>query len=207
MSVILNQKPPPDAGEGEVADPIPYTDEELQEIEAIVKNAVGFDEERGDRFAIHQTRFSPDANDVMVQQLQEEQQMQMIERYLRYGLIVLALLLGVWLIRSIAKQGSKLDESGLMIAGDGEDKERLEAQRMGDDEDVEDLVLMDDDVYTSKLSAEAQQALKRKHRLYKEVQDQVNNNPDDAAELIRTWLIEDAIEVERERAEKQKARA
>jgi flagellar M-ring protein FliF len=62
-------------------------------------------------------------------------------------------------------------------------------------------------VYTSKLSAEAQQALKRKHRLYKEVQNQVINQPDEAAELIRTWLIEDAIEVERERAEKQRARA
>jgi len=62
-------------------------------------------------------------------------------------------------------------------------------------------------VYMSKLSPEAQQALKRKHRLYKEVQNQVTNRPDEAAELIRTWLIEDAIEVERERAEKQKARA
>jgi len=214
VSVILNQKPPPEAGAGEgegeaAAEPVPYTNEELQEIEEIVKNAVGFNPERGDRFAIHQTRFSPDANDVMVQQLQEEQQMQMIERYLRYGLIVLALLIGVWLIRSIAKRGSELDEDGLMIAGgEAGEQESLEAKRRRDeDDDVEDLVLSDDDVYTSKLSAEAQQALKRKHRLYKEVQNQVLDHPDEAAELIRTWLIEDAIEVERERAEKQKARA
>lgn len=208
VSVILNQKPPPDNGEGAAGEPVSYTDEELQEIEAIVKNAVGFDEERGDRFAIHQTRFSPDANDMMVQQLQEEQQMQMVERYLRYGLIVMALLLGVWLIRSIAKQGGDLDENGLMITGDDDENERLEAERrMGEDDDVEDLVLMEDDVYMSKLSPEAQQALKRKHRLYKEVQNQITNRPDEAAELIRTWLIEDAIEVERERAKKQKARA
>jgi len=202
VSVILNQKPPPDA-EGEGAEPVPYSDEELQEIESIVKNAVGFDPERGDRFAIHQTRFTPDANDVMVEQ-------QQYERYLRYGLIVLALLLGVWLIRSIAKRGGELDENGLLVPGsdqqrDGEDG-ALVAEGQMDDEDVEDLVLMDD-VYTSKLSAEAQQALRRKHRLYKEVQNQVIEHPDEASELIRTWLIEDAIDKERERSEKQNAPA
>lgn len=208
VSVILNQKPPAEAAEGEAPDPEPYTEEELQEIESIVKNAVGFDPDRGDRFAIQQTRFSPDANDTMVQQLREEQQMQMIERYVRYGLIVLALLLGVWLVRSIAQRGA-LDDDDLMIAeGEPDDQEALEAKRrMDEDEDVEDLVLMDDDMYTSKLSAEAQQALKRKHRLYKEVQNQVLDRPDEAAELIRTWLIEDVIEVERERAEKQRAHA
>lgn len=209
VSVILNQKLPPEGEGGEAAEPVPYTDEELQEVEDIVKNAVGFNEERGDRFAIHQTRFSPDANDTMVQQLREEQQMQQLEQYIRYGLIVLALLLGVWLIRSIAQRGGDLDDGGLLIASrDSDEDEALEAQqRMNDEDDVEDLVLMGDDVYTSKLSAEAQQALKRKHRLYQEVQNQVTEHPDEAAELIRTWLIEDAIEVERERAEKQKARA
>jgi len=208
VSVILNQKPPAEAAEGEAAEPEPYTEEELQEIESIVKNAVGFDPDRGDRFAIQQTRFSPDANDTMVQQLREEQQMQMIERYVRYGLIVLALLLGVWLVRSIAQRGA-LDDDDLMIAdGESDDQEALEAKRrMDEDDDVEDLVLLDDDMYTSKLSAEAQQALKRKHRLYKEVQNQVLERPDEAAELIRTWLIEDVIEVERERAEKQRAHA
>lgn len=208
VSVILNQKLPPD-GEGE--EPVPYTVDELDEIEAIVKNAVGFDEERGDQFAIHQTRFSPDANNLMVDQLREEQHQQQIERYVRYGLIVLALLLGVWLIRSIAKRGGELDENGLLMPGSdrlrgGEDGALVAAgrQQQGEDGDVEDLMLVDD-VYTSKLSPEAQQALRRKHRLYQEVQTQVLDRPDEAAELIRTWLIEDAIAQERERVERQQA--
>lgn len=207
VSVILNQKP----GEGEGAEPVPYTQEELDEIEAIVKNAVGFDEERGDRFAIHQTRFSPDANNPMVDQLREERRQQQIQQYVRYGLILLALLLGMWLIRSIAKRGGELDDDGLLLPGsrqqlDGtsEDEALVAAGRGEGDEDVEDLMLVDD-VYTSKLSPEAQQALRRKHRLYQEVQDQVSEHPDEAAELIRTWLIEDALANERERAARQKA--
>ncbi len=212
VSVILNQKPAPDA-EGDAAEPVPYTQEELDEIESIVKNAVGFDEERGDRFAIHQTRFSPDANSVMIEQLRQEQRRQQIQQYVRYGLILLALLLGVWFIRSIAKRGGELDENGLMLpgssrqlAGAGEDDALVAAGRAEGDDDVEDLMLVDD-VYTSKLSPEAQQALRRKHRLYQEVQGQVLEHPDDAAELIRTWLIEDAIASERERVARQRITA
>lgn len=208
VSVILNQKMPPE-GEGE--EPIPYTQEELDEIEAIVKNAVGFDEERGDQFAIHQTRFSPDANNPMVDQLREEQRQQQIEQYVRYGLILMALLLGVWLIRSIAKRGGELDEDGLLLPGagaqQGDEEDALMAarrQQQGEDGDIEDLMLVDD-VYTSKLSPEAQQALRRKHRLYQEVQTQVLEHPEEAAELIRTWLIEDALAQEREHRKKQQA--
>src|SRR5690606_27546457 len=64
VSVLLNAKRQggPDGGEAAdsaAAEPTfeTYPAEELAEIESLVKNAVGFSGERGDQFALHQTRF------------------------------------------------------------------------------------------------------------------------------------------------------
>lgn len=57
-------------------------------------------------------------------------------------------------------------------------------------ESDEELVLIDD-IYTSRLSAEAKARLKAKHILFEEVQKQVNEKPEEAAEIIRSWLVAD----------------
>jgi flagellar M-ring protein FliF len=57
--------------------------------------------------------------------------------------------------------------------------------------DEEEMMLVDD-VYTSKLSAQAKARLKAKNQMYEEIQSQVVENPEETAELIRSWLVNDA---------------
>lgn len=205
VSVILDYKTPDNAGEqgdGE-QERVPYTEEELQEIESLVKNAVGFDPERGDRFAIHQTRFDTSVDDKVVSQMQDQEWQRQLELYVRYGLILIALLLGAWLVRSMAQRGAEMAGGGFLESGSsapqiegGTSKPTRQTKGGGaaptmPDDETEEMVLVDD-VYTSKLSAEAKARLKAKNQMYEEVQEQVINNPGEAADLIRSWLIEDA---------------
>lgn len=202
VSVMLNHKKPPEgAVEGEEpAERTPYTEEEIQEIESIVKNAVGFDPERGDRFAIHQTRFDTSVDNQIVSEMQEQEWQRQMELYLRYGLMLIALLLGAWLVRSMAQRGAEMAGVGGELApAPSHDRQQLEGETQpsaggtagSPDEEIEDMALVDD-VYTSKLSAQAKANLKAKNKMYQEVQSQVTESPDETAELIRSWLASDA---------------
>jgi flagellar M-ring protein FliF len=219
VSVMLNHKRAAAnanaEGEGEQpAQREPYTDEELQEIESLVKNAVGFDPDRGDRFAIHQTRFDTSVDDKIVAELQDQDWQRQMEMYLRYGLILLGLLVGAWLVRSIAKRGAEMaGVSGeLEAAGSSGGSRQLQDGSSGGGAvagrtpqslaegppvgggaggDEEEMMLVDD-VYTSKLSAQAKARLKAKNQMYEEIQSQVVENPEETAELIRSWLVNDA---------------
>lgn len=215
VSVMLNHKRTAADANAENEQPAerePYTEEELQEIESLVKNAVGFDPERGDRFAIHQTRFDTSVDDKIVAELQDQDWQRQMEMYLRYGLILLGLLVGAWLVRSIAKRGAEMaGVSGELAAagssggsrqlqdgspGEGTPQGRrpqslAEGPPAGGGGDEEEMMLVDD-VYTSKLSAKAKARLKAKNKMYEEIQSQVVENPEETAELIRSWLVSDA---------------
>ncbi|RMF62041.1 MAG: flagellar M-ring protein FliF, partial [Bacteroidetes bacterium] len=125
VSVILNQRPaPPANAEASEENPSPerrsYTAEELSEIEALVKNAVGFRAERGDQFAIHQTVFDTSVDQEVAQELAQFERERQLERYLRYGLMLLAVLLALWLIRSASRRAAELTvpEPATLAGGD-----------------------------------------------------------------------------------------
>jgi flagellar M-ring protein FliF len=123
VSVILNQKLPPIDPQN--PDSIPavqsYADEELQNLERVVKNAVGFNEERGDRFALHQTRFDTSGQDQVEEELEAQQFSDNLQLWLRYGLMALALLGALWLMRSATRRATEIrqaEASGLLTGGD-----------------------------------------------------------------------------------------
>jgi flagellar M-ring protein FliF len=123
VSVILNQKLPPIDPENPDSIPPaqPYTDEELQNLERVVKNAVGFNEERGDRFALHQTRFDTSGQDQVEEELEAQQFSDNLQLWLRYGLMALALLGALWLMRSATRRATEIrqaEASGLLTGGD-----------------------------------------------------------------------------------------
>lgn len=201
VSVILNQRFEP--GADGTLQPRPYTENELREIEELIKNAVGFRPERGDRFAIHQTRFDTQIDDQLAQELRQQRRQEQIHLYLRYGLMLLALGLAVWLLRALVRRIGELTGETQVLVGridrahgalgmpkgasghlQGQSAPGLTA---GSDEE---LVLIDD-IYTSRLSAEAKARLKAKHILFEEVNKQVNEKPEEAAEIIRGWLVAD----------------
>ncbi|MEM1126010.1 MAG: flagellar basal-body MS-ring/collar protein FliF [Bacteroidota bacterium] len=200
VSVILNMKDPPPApavAEGEEpADPpapILYTDEEIAEIEALVQNAVAFNPERGDRITTHQTRFDTSEDDQVLAQIRAQQQQEDMQRYMRYGLLALALGLGFWFLRSITRRITAMAEERERL--EAEEVRRLELEAKAEeqkrlsagDPDEEELVLVDD-LYTSKLSPEARARLKAKHQMFEDIQKQVLDRPEDAADMIRIWL-------------------
>jgi flagellar M-ring protein FliF len=205
ISVILDHKrnpiqPAADADEEAAPEPIPYTDQELREIEALVKNAVGFNPERGDRFAIHQAQFDTSIDDKIVEELRGHENAERLQLYLRYGLMVLALLLAAWLIRSAVHRVSDAAASddplqlkrtdaapvlGRHTAG------ALAAQAAPALPAPAEPTFDADDFYTSKLSGEAKARLKAKEKMYEETKQQVIGQPEETAELLRAWLVQD----------------
>lgn len=206
VSVILNAKQVPAEGAEEATPPqvVMYPEAELQEIESLVKNAVGFQDDRGDRFAIHQTRFDTSVDEQIATEIREQRENEQLELYLRYGLMVLALVLAIWLIRSAARRvgtetrgaagstaelGAGARSTGQHALGGGGARE-LAAGASADEE--EDIVLVDD-VYTSKLSPEARARLKAKHLMFEQIRGHVQNHPEESVNLIRGWFNEDAV--------------
>ena len=215
VSVILNYKKvvitPPDSVEDAEPEETfePYSDAKLTEIESLVKNAVGFQEDRGDRFAIHQTRFDTSTNDEMADELQRHRQQEQLQQYIRYGLMALALVLATLLIRSASRRLYVAEEATEQAALEASEAGNLlsegsrEAGELGEGGEAAGLltppeeVVSVDDFYASKLTDEAKARLKAKHLMFEEIRKQVVERPEATAEVLRSWLAEDAQKNER----------
>ena len=207
VSVILNYKPDPidpSTGDAELTYS-PYPESEVSKIEALVKEAVGWRADRGDGFAISQLMFDTSADDVMTAEIRSMQRREQIELYIRYGLMLLALGLAVWLIRSATQRAREsiappretplldgqmsVDENGMLNR-----KQLPDGPRTRHSEE-EDLILIDD-IYTSKLSPEAKARLKAKQKMLEEMKASILENPQEAANLLRGWLASDSMKEE-----------
>jgi len=208
ISVILNHKKaiaaPPDSLEDAAPEVVyePYEATELTEIEALVKNAVGFQVERGDRFAIHQALFDTSTDTEIAAELRQQQQQEDMQRYIRYGLMALALVLVTLLVRSASRRLHTFEErqqaieagaDAKLLAGTAEDVRQLEdgSKAIGLLEALEEEEIAMDDFYASKLTKEAQARLKAKHLMFKEIKKQVLQHPETTADVVRSWLGED----------------
>jgi len=198
VSVVVDHKKTGEGEEGPTYEP--RTDAEMAEIESLVKNAVGFDADRGDEFSIQQNRLAPEATQG-TQVVQEPGGQGSSRPYLRYGLILAVVGLGLWLARSLgrrlteavpeepaqleAKQAeSTEDDTGTQLE-EGGTPEALK----GESDAIDDLI--DDDVYTSKLSDEAKAKIEARSEMFEEIQDQAKEHPEQTAEMIRSWLVKD----------------
>ncbi len=208
ISVILNYKKvivvPPDSVEDAEPEETfePYSDTKLAEIEALVKNAVGFQEERGDRFAIYQTRFNSNTDNEMAAELRRQRDQEQLRQYIRYGLMVLALALATLLIRSASRRLNQAEEeegqAALKAAENLLGSASGEAGALGVGGEAAGLltppeeVISVDDFYASKLTGEAKARLKAKHLMFDEISKQVRERPETTAEVLRSWLAEDS---------------
>ena len=208
VSVILNQQRTPEAaavgdgegeGEGETpVEPAAYEDGDLTEIEALVKNAVGFQPDRGDRFAIHQTSFDTSVDEQIATEIRNQQENQQLQIYLRYGLMALALLAALFLLRSATRKMGSVDTSPIFVGSGmqsgglnkGAPQRGANVNQLASHDDEEADVSVDD-FYTSRLSPEAKARLKAKHLMFEEIKKEVNEKPENAAELLRGWISED----------------
>lgn len=199
VSVILNQKQvvdgPANGQEGATLTPTPYEPGEVEDITALVQNAVGFQPDRGDRFALHQTRFDTSVDDAVEQEMLTMERQQQTQIYIRYGLLALALGVVAWLLWSTTK---RLTAPVRVEAKEINPKKQLSRASVGPNgalvptnDDEENGLVIVDDMYTSKLSPEAKARLKAKHQMFEEIQQHAVEVPEEAADLIRSWLVED----------------
>ena len=203
VSVILNYKADP--LEPDAASPektySPHPEAEVEKIEALVKEAVGWRVDRGDGFAISQLMFDTTADDMMTNEIRAVQRRQQIELYVRYGLMLLALGLAVWLIRSTSKRAQeaieineqRMLESKLTVNEEGRlSPGQLTAGPEGSIVGEDGELILIDDIYTSKLSPEAKARLLAKQQMLEEMKKTILANPQQAANLLRTWLNPEA---------------
>ena len=221
VSVILNYKKDQAANTEAGSEPAfnPYPDAEVEKIEALVKESVGWRADRGDGFAISQLRFDTTTNDMITAEFATQQRREQTEMYIRYGLMILALGLAGWLIKSAMQKAKEVSEtsSPQLLEGTLQVNESGELTRsprliqgpngtmipVVQGENGDDLILLDD-FYTSKLSPEARAKLKAKQKMLEEIKQSIMADPQEAADLIRSWLIEDTVQDEEDEDEQTK---
>ena len=183
VSVLLDEAAPPaDGRPAEDGARTAFSDEQVRQIEALVKNAVGYDEARGDRFAVQQIRFSAEPADAP---LLPGGPLDWAALALRYAVVVVALVLGYRLLRRLADGVAAPPEP---VALDSEPS----PAGLLDGPDAPPTVATAGDVYAAKLSAEAQAQLEEEPDLLEDVRAHVVESPEAAAALVRSWLREDA---------------
>ena len=212
VSVILNYKD--NATPGELVEAnldegierfVPYSDEELGRIEALVKEAVGWRGDRGDGFALSQLQFDTTEEDRITAELIAQRRTDQIEMYVRYGLMIIALGLAAWLIMNASRRAKETVEASKAKA-----LEEIKAKNRkslgqglldGDLPRDENGLILIDDYYTSKLSPEAKAKLKAKQAMLEELKEQVLSDPQRAANLLRSWINSAESPLEEETAE------
>jgi flagellar M-ring protein FliF len=205
VSVLLDEAAPPaePAAEGADATPTPFTAQQIQQIESLVKNAVGFDPERGDRFAVQQIRFNDQARGGMSADAAAAQRTEMIGLGVRYGIMLLALFLAYRLLRGLAgrihaapEPATETNEASLdLVSTDGDstfgtERSPQEALPPGDPRTV--IESVETDVLADKLSASARARLADEPDLLASVSEHIEAETEAAVELVRSWLQEDA---------------
>ena len=199
VSVLLDEAAPPVevARPQEDDAPTPFTDQQLRQIEALVKNAVGFSEARGDRFAVQQIRFqAPEAPEAG---FLGDQGAIWAGLGLRYGVLLIALVLGYRVLRRLTDTLAAVPDA----PGAATDDDALAAdtpRRRADDPPAlpegaaprTTIEAVDGDPYAAKLSAEATHQLDHAPDLIEDVRAAVVDSPDAAAAVVRAWLREDA---------------
>ncbi len=199
VSVVLDEAAPaPDLERPQPGTPTPFTDAQLRQIESLVKNAVGFDEGRGDRFAVQQIRFSTPA-DADAGFFASADGTVWAGLGLRYGVILLVLILGYRLLRSLADgltaaadtpapdADAPADEPAPQLAV-GEDGQLVGLPEGGARATI---ASVEADPYAAKLSPEAR-ALADDSDLLDTLRASVADDPAAAAAVLRAWLREDA---------------
>jgi flagellar M-ring protein FliF len=92
-AVVVNFKPAVMDRDGTVAEPaVPYTAEEMQQINNIVRDAVGYVEKRGDTVSVANIAFAPDAPE-KVPFYKDSSLTDLLKEFLKYGILLIALIM------------------------------------------------------------------------------------------------------------------
>ncbi|MDZ7294917.1 MAG: flagellar basal-body MS-ring/collar protein FliF [candidate division KSB1 bacterium] len=161
---------------GTVREYVPRSEEELSRLEAMVKGAVGFSEERGDQFEITNLQFDTSLLTEGEEWLKTVQRKERMAFYVSLGQKILV---GVLLLLLLALLRSRLRRfRGSLTAAEQPSAEQLIGAKRAE-------------LGAGREAPELSEDAKARAELEKQVVDFTRENPRAAARLIRYWLVEE----------------
>jgi flagellar M-ring protein FliF len=161
---------------------VPRSKDEMARLAGIVKTSVGFNAERGDVIEAHNIAFDVSRRADAAASSREAKQIRVWEDIARKALFVVGVLVFLWVLRGTISQmhgalGRVFDDRrALLLAG-----AKGAAEGADEEEDMPLLVELE-----AARSPEQRQML----RVHRKVVDYCSQNPDEAARLLRAWLVE-----------------
>lgn len=166
----------------------PRSGQQLQQIESLVRSAVGYDANRNDVVTVNSIQFNTKDNSEDMKFFQEAESREMWAGVINKGLLGAGLIVAFFLIRMmLVSTGKSLSEASLQLPA-GSNQNRLEGGGSGYGASEEREV--SEDVFMKKLSPEARAQIRAKDKMTEEVFGLAKESPEDAARLIRTWLTQ-----------------
>ncbi|MCD6374689.1 MAG: flagellar M-ring protein FliF [Caldisericaceae bacterium] len=183
----------------------PRSEEELNQIAALVKSAVGFNEDRGDVVEVQNMQLVNHQPEVEEPKLIDQIGFDFWQQLITYALIALGLLLAFVLLRNLLKTSINNliipgpEGTPALTNGQDDEKQQLSAPENAQQEAPaltgnvagEELLALPEDMFMKKLSPEARAKLMANDKMTSEVYKFVSEKPEDAAKLVRTWLLEE----------------
>ena len=168
---------------------------ELKKLEDIIKNAVGFNQKRGDTVIVSNFRFHVPDDLEGIELAKELKQQKYISLALRYGLTALmVVILTVVLFKLV--NFITTPEVEEMLPGFPKTIEELE--EVEDEEEEEEV---DKEEMRRVADEERQKVLEEQKASRKKIQEISKSNPVQTAEVIKGWLIEDEEEANKPAAD------
>ncbi len=175
----------------------PRSEEELSQIAALVKSAVGYSEDRGDLVEVQNMKLVNTPVPRQQPKLMNRLGIDFWQRIISYLLIGIGLLLGYKILRNLlktsinqlnlpaVKQITAQQQASQLASSDGMPQETIQ----GELSEAE-LKALPADIYMKKLSPEARARLRASDKMTEQVIKFTEDKPEDATRLLRTWLME-----------------
>jgi flagellar M-ring protein FliF len=188
VAVLLNGKYKTSTGEkGAVnREYVPWNSKDLTQITALVKSAIGFNEQRGDVVEVQNIQLETAGFDLDREYFIQADRQEMIQNLINKGLMFLGIIAGYMVIRRLLKSSSTALNLPANARAFIPVSENTAAAMLAAEEQEE----IPEDIYIKKLSPEAKAKLKAKDKMTSNVIEYAKSSPEDAAKLIRSWLTQ-----------------
>lgn len=216
VAVLVNGRYSEVEQDGElVREYAPRAQQELDQIAALVRSSVGFSNERGDLVEVQNMKFDESTRIADREYFQDVIEQERWEKYILWGLIALAFIVGFFVLRSLLRSTINISlppggGGGFALATGGGGAQGLAAGQgrgaapggrqleggqaageLGPPPDIpqpEPDYDISEDLYIRKLSPEARARLKANDKMTKKVLEFSADNPEATSKLLRSWM-------------------
>ncbi len=178
----------------------PRSEEELNQIAALVKSAIGYNEDRGDVVEVQNMQLSQRPEVKESGPLSGDIPFDFWEKIISYILLVIGLIVAMFLLKGMLKTsvlqlalpGGESIAANLPghPAGNAALPGRSAEQGNADALTAPEEESISEDLYMKKLSPEARAKLKANDKMTREVVKFAEENPDNATKLLRSWIAD-----------------